>query len=499
MENAKDIIFGGVYKLADNAEEILRKKGYRGNYFDGNDQSYGYFLPVAVEMPCNTGNNEVFIYMIDTYVIDRPHYDDFEELVEAIKSWRNPENGCRIRNQSFNYYHSGAFRLTDDIAPAFELVCDLSKVKPIYSDEAVKYEDGDVFWNVKLYHTHNFSWEEGTKGVILAKKNASPTGERSLKAVLDKIVRTNPDELGYMDIALSDELQTTLNMFPWLSDEHSKEIEAAKDYLKAVRYIYQLREMTLSPYRNVIGRYVNGENQPDLVVQTEAGKIVAREENDEYKGIGLYFFPNGYTDLEPLALAECHDDPDKRVADETCDDVMMYTYTDDFGKPIKHVRSLKAINQHYTNLETVRPLTPEDEESVKIMDYDSGFSVADMLDAENYAYGIFDEDGFLDGYCTLGDVDGCMPEFVTKDKLYDPEDSLLLSDVYVDPHLRKHGYATKLIREAIKQKFASKQMKPSVYLTIINDDVEKLYEKIGFKFIEPFEEGFMVLDPKEFR
>lgn len=253
----KEIIFGAVYKLQKGANKLLKSvnTGMHGKYFElQNDQAYYYFLPIKA-----TVNGGVKTYMVDTYMIDKPSYKNYEDLITIIKSWADPEKGSRIRSRCYDYYYSGIFEVTEETVPAFELVCDLGQVTPVDEDEAVKYLENEVFWKVQLYHEHNYSWESGAKGVTLALKDALPNGEKSLKAVLSKIIRLKIDDLDYEVNDADEELKDILEKFPQFEDEHTEEIQAAESYLKTLCILKQLVVYSLTPYKNVVSNYIYGK------------------------------------------------------------------------------------------------------------------------------------------------------------------------------------------------------------------------------------------------
>lgn len=75
-------------------------------------------------------------------------------------------------------------------------------------------------------------------------------------------------------------------------------------------------------------------------------------------------------------------------------------------------------------------------------------------------------------------------------------DSLLLSDVYIDPQFRNKGYGIKLITEVIHNRWELDGDKNTVYLIAMYDKLKYFYEKIGFKPINDSEgkfHGAMVL------
>ena len=131
----------------------------------------------------------------------------------------------------------------------------------------------------------------------------------------------------------------------------------------------------------------------------------------------------------------------------------------------------------------LRPLTEDDEIQVEVLDEVTGNGVAEMLDAEDYAWGLFYGEELV-GYCTLGGADDPTMGY---DKY--PEwtgDSLCLSDVFVKEDYRGQGLALKMINEVLEK---ANLEKASVFITVIDDRLSYLYEKLGFEMID---EGTMV-------
>lgn len=497
MTSKENIVFGGIYKLVKGANKLLRyvPGGMHGHYFnDGNTQKYGYFVPIKAYV-----NNTVKTFMVDTYMIDMSGMQPgLERMVKCFKTWSDPEKGSIIRAHCFDYYYAGLFELTEETAQCFELLCDLQDVEVIKDSDISKYLESDVFKDIPLYHNHNYSWCGGVQGVSLVRKSAKPDGKKSLKSAISKILNLKLDSVEYEITEVKKGLADVLEAFPDLKNEYADEIKACDYYLLALESLRQLKKLSLSPYEKTMADFVYDRRKPQLKVKTDAGKIIAEENSDEYKGIGLYFTPNGTTDKVSLAVAECHNIPEKRVADETSDDVIVYTYTDAFDEPLKHVRNAKTIIQHDVNQAVVRPLSEDDYYAVENMDCEAEFMVEDAIDAPDYAYGIFKNNKLI-GYCTIGNTDLVMHDCILNDEHYDKHRSLLLSDVYIDPVERHHGFATKLVKEALKQKWDAQKYKDTVYLMVLDDAVSKFYEKLGFEWLEPREEGCMVLAGKELR
>lgn len=151
-----------------------------------------------------------------------------------------------------------------------------------------------------------------------------------------------------------------------------------------------------------------------------------------------------------------------------CKDCSHYRYNDTTNKCACFVeQDMKGI--------TVRPLTESDEKSISELDELSGNDVVAMIDAKNYAYGIF-KDNKLIGYCTFGGADIGDLLFETHPNY--TNNSKLLSDVYIHPDYRRHGYCEKLLNTVLNTD------NHTVFLTLLDEDLMPLYEQFGFKLYD---------------
>ena len=150
----------------------------------------------------------------------------------------------------------------------------------------------------------------------------------------------------------------------------------------------------------------------------------------------------------------------------------------------------------------VRPFTYSDLKDVIKMDDESGNYVSQWvkdLEGEDdnyndYSWGIY-IDNKLAGYCTIGYADDVCP-VIENHPLHDNE-SYLLSDVYMKPEYRHHGYGLKLITETIKGRFAKEEKLP-VFLQVFYDDLKYFYNKAGFEWIHDKDDySCMVYDPNK--
>lgn len=136
----------------------------------------------------------------------------------------------------------------------------------------------------------------------------------------------------------------------------------------------------------------------------------------------------------------------------------------------------------FTNI-TIRSLNEGDYAEVEALDELSGNGVADMVDCEEYAWGVFVEEELV-GYCTIGGADE--PAMGYDEYPQWTNESLLLSDVFIKEEYRGHGLALRLINEALEKGNPENE---SVFITLLDDNLCSLYKRVGFRFIE---EGNMV-------
>lgn len=116
---------------------------------------------------------------------------------------------------------------------------------------------------------------------------------------------------------------------------------------------------------------------------------------------------------------------------------------------------------------------------VEILDNLSENKVADMLDCDDYAYGLLGQEGQLLGYFTIGGVEGTEHHQIAKDA-NEVSISRTMSDVYVHPYCRRLGYGTLMIKGIIDEYYKDN----TIYATIHNAGLYGFFEKIGFKELE---------------
>lgn len=140
---------------------------------------------------------------------------------------------------------------------------------------------------------------------------------------------------------------------------------------------------------------------------------------------------------------------------------------------------------------TIRALTEDDKTVVRALDELSGNYVEQWLDSTDYSWGMFLDDTLI-GYCTTGYADDCS-DSIENHSLHTC-DSILLSDVFIIPTHRHNGYASLMIRKALKLRHDGDGYNETVFLSLLYDSLSALYEPLGFSFID--DNGHMVL-PKQ--
>lgn len=143
----------------------------------------------------------------------------------------------------------------------------------------------------------------------------------------------------------------------------------------------------------------------------------------------------------------------------------------------------------------VRRLNEYDEDIVCEMDAKSGYNVVEWLDSEDLAWGAFLANHLI-GYCTIGYADD-MPDAIAHHPAH-TSDSLVLSNVFVIPRFRNHGYGLQLIKGAIRKRWEADEEENTVYLEVLYDGLKRFYEKAGFSQIPDKDDlSCMVLVPEK--
>lgn len=143
---------------------------------------------------------------------------------------------------------------------------------------------------------------------------------------------------------------------------------------------------------------------------------------------------------------------------------------------------------------SIRGLTRKDLDVAIQMDEESGNALTQWIedleeeDESDYGFGAFLNEELI-GYCSIGYADD-VGASIDNHPLH-TSDSLYLSDVYVKPPYRKNGYALQMIETSLA---LANPQNEAVFLTVLYDNLEHLYNKLGFEFID--DSGNMVRDSR---
>lgn len=150
-------------------------------YRCGNDQGYGYMVPVKTSSGWD---------FIDTYHLDSPWMKDGEKKDEAsirrIIELGHGEHDGYVARATSSFYHTNAYFGRSKVPNSLRLKFNISDYDVVSRRECNDYDSGDVIVYVPLYREQHFDWDSGrTLGLCFVRKGAkkSPVHEfRSLIA-----------------------------------------------------------------------------------------------------------------------------------------------------------------------------------------------------------------------------------------------------------------------------------------------------------------------------
>lgn len=148
-------------------------------YSCGNDQGYGYMVPVKTSEGWD---------FIDTYHLNAPWHENGETSTEAsvrqVVELGNAEHDGYVRRQVSNFYYHNVLYGAQEKPSRLRLLFNLGDYDVAYRRECENYNKADVIIDVPLYCEQNFNWASGrTCGLCFVRKGVkrSPVNEfRSL-------------------------------------------------------------------------------------------------------------------------------------------------------------------------------------------------------------------------------------------------------------------------------------------------------------------------------
>ena len=149
-------------------------------YSCGNDQGYGYMVPVK------TSNGWDFI---DTYQLDIPWLQDGETKDEAsirrIIELGTSEHDGYVSRATSSFYHSNARLGRVEVPYDLRLAFNLSDYDVVSRRECDDYDSGDVIIFVPLYFEQHYDWNSGrTLGLCFVRKDAEKSLANEFRSLL---------------------------------------------------------------------------------------------------------------------------------------------------------------------------------------------------------------------------------------------------------------------------------------------------------------------------
>lgn len=151
-------------------------------YRCGNDQGYGYMVPVKTSRGWD---------FIDTYHLGIPsrrpgESGDAASIRQIIELGHGEHDGCVGSLTSMFYYCNAYFEKT--IVPGnLHLAFNLNDCNVASYRECEDYDDGDVTYYVPLYREQHFSWNSGrTLGLCFVRKGAEKSPVNEFRSLLSE-------------------------------------------------------------------------------------------------------------------------------------------------------------------------------------------------------------------------------------------------------------------------------------------------------------------------
>lgn len=151
-------------------------------YSCGNDQGYGYMVPVKTSNGWD---------LIDTYQLDIPlrkagETSDAASVRRVIELGRGEHDGYVGRAAS-SFYHRNARFGKESVPDGLSLVLNLGDYAPASPRECEDYDEADVAWYVPLYHEQHFDWDSGrTLGLCFVRNGAKKSLVAEFRSLLSE-------------------------------------------------------------------------------------------------------------------------------------------------------------------------------------------------------------------------------------------------------------------------------------------------------------------------
>lgn len=172
--------------------EISRNLIMPGDVYEyscGNDQGYGYMIPVKTSKGWD---------FIDTYQLGIPWRKDGETGDDAsirriIELGHGEHDGYVSKATSTFYHHNALFGRTA-VPYALRLAFNLNDYNVESSRECEDYDDNDAVYYVPLYREQHYNWNSGrTLGLCFVRKGAKKSPVAEFRALLGEAYRSTSE------------------------------------------------------------------------------------------------------------------------------------------------------------------------------------------------------------------------------------------------------------------------------------------------------------------
>lgn len=164
----------------EEVNEVSIRPGDVYKYSCGNDQGYGYMIPVKTSSGWD---------FIDTYQLDIPsrktgETGDDASIRRIIELGHGEHDGYVSRSTSM-FYHQNAYLKKTAVPCGLRFAFNLNDYNATSSRECENYDDNDVVYYVPLYREQHYSWNSGRSlGLCFVRKGAEKDRVNEFRSLL---------------------------------------------------------------------------------------------------------------------------------------------------------------------------------------------------------------------------------------------------------------------------------------------------------------------------
>lgn len=221
--------------------EINRNTIMPGDVYEyscGNDQGYGYMIPVKTSKGWD---------FIDTYHLGIPWRKDGESdddaSIRRIIELGHGKHDRYVRNATSSFYHCNAHFNNTEVPYGLRFVFNLGDYSVVSNRECEDYDSSDVVVFVPLYREQHFHWDSGrTRGLCFVKKDAKKTPVNEFKSLLADALRLITEPSAWMAASRLDEIKKKLRELEDLGLSTQESRDAVSRLAKRIEIINKCAE-----------------------------------------------------------------------------------------------------------------------------------------------------------------------------------------------------------------------------------------------------------------